>query len=366
MTTAENPSGARLVCGIPVRNLWLLMLYASPLFREIESGKAVAVEDNPDEIPDLAARMLCRRVERRIRRNLHYGYRQREAELNRVRGRIDLLTTERRGLLARGRVACRFEELTADTARNRYVRAALEHIAARLADAALAHRCRTLAAALRRMGVVGERPGRGEAAAVHSFGRHDADDRPMVAAARLAFDLALPAEDAGTRALAAPDRDIHWLRKLYEKGIAGFYDVMLPPLGWRVRAGEWLRWRIADRTPGMDAILPQMRTDIILEHPASKRRIVIDTKFNRVLTRGQYREAALRSGYLYQIYAYLRSQEGGDDPLADTASGLLLHPAVDGMLNERVVIQNHAIRFATVDLAAAAGTIRKQLEEVIS
>ena len=365
MTTAENPSGARLVCGIPVRNLWLLMLYASPLFRELAIGKTVAVEDNPDEIPDLAARILCRRVERRIRRNLHYGYRTREAELHRVRGRIDLLTTERRGLPARGRVACRFEELTADTARNRYVRAALESVASRLADAALARHCRTLAATLRRMGVVGERPGRGEAAAVHTFGRHDADDRPMVAAARLAFDLSLPAEEAGTRALSAPDRDVHWLRRLFEKGVAGLYDVILPPLGWRVRPGACLRWPVADRTPGMDAILPQMYADIILDHPASGRRVVIDTKFNRILAKSRYREASLRSGYLYQIYAYLRSQEGAD-PLADTACGLLLHPAVDGMLDERIVIQNHAVRFATVDLTAKASDIRARLEAVIA
>ena len=112
---AEN-SSARLVHGIPVRNLWLLMLYASPLFREIESSKTVAVEANPDEIPDLAARLLCRRVECRIRRNLHYGYRTRKAEVNRVRGRINYLATERRGLLKRGKVACCFEELTTDNA----------------------------------------------------------------------------------------------------------------------------------------------------------------------------------------------------------------------------------------------------------
>lgn len=31
---------------IPVRNLWLLMLYASDLFRDFEKAK-VAIEDNP-------------------------------------------------------------------------------------------------------------------------------------------------------------------------------------------------------------------------------------------------------------------------------------------------------------------------------
>jgi len=92
---------------------------------------------------------------------------------------------------------------------------------------------------------------------------------------------------------------------------------------------------------------------------------VIDTKFNSVVTRGWHREETLRSGYVYQIYAYLRSQEGNGDPLAETASGLLLHPSVGDMVNEAVVIQNHEIRFATVDLGATAKEIRAQLLQVL-
>ena len=349
---------------IPVRNLWLLMLYASDLFRDLEKAK-VAVEDNPDDIPDLVAEMLCRRVERRIQRNLSYGYQSREAVLGRVRGRIDLLKTERHRLLDRGKVACRFHELTIDTARNRYVRTALEEISKIVLRGGLAHRCRSLAASLRRMGVIGERPNRGEVS-IDRFGRHDADDQPMVAAAHLAFSLALPTEAAGSKQLSLPDREITWIRKLYEKGIAGFYDVVLSQKGWRVDAGKTIGWQIESKSLGIDKILPSMRTDIILDHPVAERRIVIDTKFNSVVTRGWYREESLRSGYVYQIYAYLRSQEGKGDLLAENASGLLLHPSVGDMVNEAVVIQNHEIRFATVDLGGTAKEIREQLLQVLA
>ncbi len=348
---------------IPVRNLWLLMLYASDLFRDLEKAK-VAVEDNPDDIPDLVAEMLCRRVERRIQRNLSYGYQSREAVLGRVRGRIDLLNTERHRLLDCGKVACRFDELTNDTARNRYVRAALEEISKIVLQGALSHRCRSLAASLRRMGVTGERPKRGEVS-IDRFGRHDANDQPVVAAAHLAFNLALPTEAAGAKHLSLPDREITWIRKLYEKGIAGFYDVVLSKRGWRVDAGKTIGWQIESKSLGIDKILPCMRTDIILDHSDTGRRIVIDTKFNSLVTRGWYREETLRSGYIYQIYAYLRSQEGNGDLLAENASGLLLHPSVGDMVNEAVVIQNHEIRFATVDLGGTAREIREQLLQVL-
>lgn len=348
---------------IPVRNLWLLMLYASDLFRDLEKAK-VTVEDNPDDIPDLVAEMLCRQVERRLQRNLSYGFQSRQAVLGHVRGRIDLLNTERHRLLDRGKVACRFDELTIDTARNRYVRAALEKIAKIVLRGALSRRCRSLAASLSRLGVTGERPSRGEVS-VGRFGRHDAEDQPMVAAAHLAFNLALPTESAGANQLSLPDREITWIRKLYEKGVAGFYDVVLSPQGWHVDAGKTIGWQIESKSPGIDKILPSMRTDIILDHSNAGRRTVIDTKFNSVVTRGWYREETLRSGYVYQMYAYLRSQEGQEDPLAENASGLLLHPSVGDMVNEAVVIQNHEIRFATVDLGATAREIREQLLQVL-
>ena len=76
---------------------------------------------------------------------------------------------------------------------------------------------------------------------------------------------------------------------------------------------------------------------------------------------GWYREETLRSGYVYQIYAYLRSQVGRGDSLADYASRLLLHPSVGEAVDEMVVIQGHGIRFATVDLTASAAEIRSKL-----
>ena len=349
---------------IPVRNLWLLMLYASDLFRQLDQASQVSVEENPDDIPDLVAQILSTQIEQRIKRNLSFGYQTREATLNRVRSRIDLLKTERHRLLDKGKVFCRFDELTVDTPRNRFVRSALEEISSLVKRQSLAHRCRYIANNLRRMGVVGEKPGRADVS-IGRFGRHDAIDRKMVAAAHLAFNLALPTESAGTRYLSLPDREITWIRKLYEKGIAGFYDATLSDQGWRVDAGKSIGWAIDQKSSGIDKIFPSMRTDITLSHEISGRRIIIDTKFNSIVTKGWYRDETLRSGYLYQIYTYLRSQEGLGDPLADKATGILLHPSIGSMLNESVAIQGHEIRFATIDLSAKTILIRRQLLQIL-
>ena len=84
------------------------------------------------------------------------------------------------------------------------------------------------------------------------------------------------------------------------------------------------------------------------------------------MTQSQYREAVLKSGYIYQLYTYLRSQERVEDPLSFGSSGLFLYPTVDGDLDETVRIQGHEIRFATVDLSQPTATIVNRLRSLVA
>ena len=365
--TTHDRLDAGYIGRIPVRNIWLLMLYASELYRVLPEIRRVEVENDPDELPELVAEILTRAVERRLRRNLSHGFRQREADLSRVRGRIDLLRTERHQLLQRGLIACRYDELTVDTPQNRYVRAALYRIAKTVRASELAHRCRAEATYLERAGVGGgsftsnvDRELRGT---VHQLGYMDAEDRQMMVAAHLAFNLALPTEESGRARLPMPSREEQWARRLFERAVGGFYDVTLSPHGWKVFRGLILQWPYRIGTNGIGTILPSMKTDIVLEH--STGRIVIDTKFAPALKQGWYREQTLSSGYIYQMYAYLRSQENRDDPLSRNSTGIVLHPTVEEELDEAAMIQGHELRFTTVNLAADSSAIRERLTAIV-
>jgi 5-methylcytosine-specific restriction enzyme subunit McrC len=361
MVTDVAP-GERLIGRVPVRNLWLLMLYASDLTR-IRGAFNVLMDDDLDDLPDLIAGLLADSVERRLRRNLTRGYRHREVALTRVRGRIDILKTEARQLLSRGEVFCRFEELTSDTPRNRHVRAALDLVVRLVRSNDLRRRCRSLSSSLTKAGVGGGRPSRADLV-LDQIGRNDSADRFMVALARLAFDLALPTESSGTTALYEPDREAAWVRRLFEKAVLGFARVELEPLGWSVRGGVPLDWQVSSASEGLADILPRMVTDIVLSPPGGVRRVVVDTKFSSILARGRFGDAGLKSGYLYQMYAYLRSQDGRV-PEWNGAAGLFLHPAIDCQLYEQAVIQDHRITFATVDLSGTAADIRKALRGIL-
>lgn len=348
---------------VPVRNLWLLMLYASELLSE-PGWRRVGLEASPEEMPDLIAQLLAGAVEARLRRRLTSGYQSQRAVLSRLRGRIDLLETERRQLFARGRILCHFDELTSDSPRNRFVRAALESVARAVRDTRLARRCRSLARTMRAMGILG----RASAPALlerEYFGRNDVVDQPMFTAAKLAFDLALPTECIGTNPVPSADHEGRHVRRLFERAVSGFYRFALDSQRWAVQPGKVFKWQTENETDGIGRIFPSMKVDMLLDNRAETRRIIIDTKFTSILSHGWYREQTLRSFYLYQIYAYLRSQEGRGDPLYEHATGLLLHPSVGSEVDESVTIQGHRIRFATVDLTASPVEIRSRLLSLV-
>lgn len=361
MTSLPPSPQVRRINRIPVRNMWFLFLYASDLARFGGQFDA-AVEASPD-LPSLVARLLCFSVERRLRRNLSRGYLQREAVVTRVRGRIDVLRTLSGELLRHGTVACRFQDLAIDTPRNRLVRAAFDALARLVSDTVLANDCSRLAYDLGCQGVSGLKPSRAELSA-DQIGRHDADDLMMVTLARFAFDLVLPTEDEGVHSLSRFDRDERLVRHLFEKAVGNFLRLELKD--WTVQTGRKLKWQVSVASPGAEAILPGMITDIVLEHRASPRRIVIDTKFTGIVTKSLYRDTVLRSGYVYQLYAYLRSQVPPHDPPSQQAEGILLHPALDADVDEHVVIQGHRMRFMTVDLRASVDHIAERLRQVVA
>ena len=371
----ENPTSG-FIGYIPVRNIWLLLLYASHLYRELPVSRRVEMENAPDDIPSLVAEILANAVERRIRRNLSHGYQRRQADLKRVRGRIDLLRTERRQLLQKGSVACVFEELTVDTPRNRYVKTALAHITSvvsRLADHShIERRCRDLGLRLERIGVVGHLDPRQSdtAVALDNVGWVDPHERVMLAAARLALNLSIPSEESGLAQLPIVSRNETEGWKLFEYAVAGFYEVALSHQGWKVRKSHHIKWPYTDPTSCLRSIMPEMIADIILERreygtPASGQRIVIDTKFTSIVKRSQYGKQTLKSGHMYQLYAYLRSQERLGDPKTLDSTGVLLYPSLGVDYNESAIIQGHRLSFATVDLAADSQTIRRQLLRIV-
>ena len=351
---------------IPIRNIWWLMLYASDL-GEAQNKALKGREDLPEDIPDLIGQILIKTVEKRLKRQLTYSFETKDEILSRVRGRINHLTTCRKQLLSKGKVSCTFNELSIDNVRNRYVRAALDGISRIIKKPSISNSCSSLANNLFQCGVTGPVPTAREIEN-QRFSRNDQSDKEMIAAAKLAMNLCLPNESEGKNEILDPEKSEHWMRRLYEKAIGNFYRFHLNPDNWTVITGKPMNWMIYNPTDGIKDILPSMKTDIILDNKIKYHRIVIDTKFTNIFHKRSswYREKSLKSGYIYQLYAYLRTQEGLGEKLNEDSSGMLLHPAIGEDIDESVTIQGHEMRFSTVDLTQPHEVIRNRLLNLVS
>ncbi|CCD88395.1 conserved protein of unknown function [Bradyrhizobium sp. ORS 285] len=350
----------RSEAGIPIRNLWMLLVYASELadFRD----QCLVDTDDDLELVDILGRLLAKVTERRLRSNLSRGYRRISAVIPRVRGRIDWFATLSNSHLERGRLACRFEELSFDIPRNRLVRCALIVIAGRVRNQHLASNCLRLSDDIGRLGVAASLPSKQDIAG-DTIAGHQTEDRLLVNTAQLVFAGVLPSEVSGETRLSKLARDEILLRKIFERAVAGFYRHELHASdGWKVRVQRHQDWPLEPNSSGDVTLLPGMRPDIILRQ-GNHHRIVLDTKFTNILTRGMSAAEKFKSANIYQIYAYLRSQAERGSLYAKT-EGILLYPSVDEEIDEAFHIQGHIIRFVTVNLALKPTEIMKRLYEI--
>ena len=105
-----------------------------------------------------------------------------------------------------------------------------------------------------------------------------------------------------------------------------------------------------------------MQTDIEVVHAGQKRKLVIDTKFTQIFTETRYKSEMLRSGYLYQLYAYLHTQGAQlKNQGIEHSEGMLLHPQCGQALDAYVDLQGHRMRFKTIDLMSSAEEFERQL-----
>lgn len=345
---------------IPVRSLWLLLIYASDMLKDLRADEreALLAGSRDLDLADAIAEVLVGEVERRLRQNLTMTYRTRADDLTRVRGRIDHLRTSTARLMERGQVACRFEELTADTVRNQYVCRVLRAASQVVQSKPLGSRCRTAAFRMERLGVTDRAPTRSEMSR-DRLSHHDAADRRMLDAAKLIHDMALPVHAVGSRLLPVLEQNDRLLRDLFEDAVRGFFAHSLAGDEWSVSRSNF-SWK-ATGDPASVALLPLLKTDTVLNQKSTGRKIVVETKFANALT-VHYTSTKIKSGYMFQLYAYLMSQSGAGDPAADRAEGVLLFALTQGQtpVESEVEIQSHRVRVLSVDLSGSPAEIRKQ------
>jgi 5-methylcytosine-specific restriction enzyme subunit McrC len=358
---APLPLGAKSPA-VPIRNLWHMLLYASTL-AVVDNHWLAAIEDAPT-LDALFARILIQGVQQQMRRGLGRSYKTQSQTIRGIRGRIDFAASVKRLTFPNGQAHCCFDEFAVNVPRNQIIRSTLAMLARdgdfgadRRGTEELKHSLRRLVGDLDGIDLVENVPsliGR------QQLSRNDGDYQIMLNICGLVWRCHMPTETSGGKAMTDLNRSAMTLHRVYEKFVTNFYRARLS--GWKVASQVPMSWHAELGSP----LLPGLRPDLCFQHRATGRLVVLDTKFTpNSLVRTPTEKDVFDSGHLYQLYAYLRSQEH-ITPLHRSASGILLYPTVHHELNETVILQGHRIRILTVDLAQPWRDIEDRLLSLFS
>jgi len=348
--------------GIPIRNLWHMLLYA---WNET-SEHHVSMQDveSAPTLDALLATVLIKYIEQRMRIGLGRGYVSTSRRLRAVRGRVNFPESLKQQTFEHGEAECDFQQYSSNEPRNQIIRSTFVRLVQagefgpnRTQADHLRQRLRSLVRNLNGVELIELTP---ELIRRQQMAQNDNDYRLMLAVCELILMSQMPLEVEGRRPLPAVDRDLLVLHRIYERFVANFYRMKLE--GWEVSAQQRLHWHAQDANEHLPFMIP----DLILREKKSGRIIVLDTKFTAgSLVENVSGKLVYDSSHLYQLYAYLRSQEHLSEKHAASA-GILLYPSINTQLSEHIHLQEHVIRVETVDLAAPWPDVEKELLELIN
>jgi 5-methylcytosine-specific restriction enzyme subunit McrC len=348
--------------GIPIRNLWHMLLYA---WKEADLNGPVTgseVESAPT-LDALFALVLIRSMQQRLRTGLGHAYVNERETIRGVRGRVNFSESLKDYSFEKGEAVCDFQHYSTNEPCNQIILSTISKLIQagefgpdRASADAIRQRLRWLARSLDGIDLIDLTPAR--------IGRqistqNDHDYRLMLSICELILQRQMPLEAGGGHTVPGIERDALVMHRIYERFVASFYRMKLK--GWEVTSQKRLEWH-ADET---NDHLPAMVPDLIIQEPGAGRMIVLDTKFTAgSLVENQWGKPVYDSSHLYQLYAYLRSQEHLSEAHR-AAYGILLYPAAQYSFSESIQLQGHLVRIECVDLAVPWQEVETQLLGII-
>ncbi len=296
---------------IRVHNIYYMLAYAFQVLKQ-ESYQRFT-EETFACAENLFAAILSRGILSQVKRGLGKGYCSREEALSSPRGKIEIGRTLGQGSVGRGRLICRFEELSENMELNQILKStALYLMDSRQVAETGKRELKKALVYLEHVDVVPVERIRWNQIHV---------DRNYAAYKMLLYVCCLAVEGKIFAAQAEGVRlpgflDDQKMHRLYERFVLEYYKRHYPQLQPRPAKISW------DTDDERDAFLPGMWTDITLEY--GKKILIIDTKYyqHSMQSRRGFGGSAVHSGHMYQIYAYVKNK---DRDHSGNVSGMLLY-----------------------------------------
>lgn len=324
---------------IPIRNLYYLFCYAWQRFPDGPTVD-VGVDSSPD-LPNLFARILVNDAHRLLRRGVDRGYRAFVEETRAPRGRMLLDQIVKQQTLRRGAVVCAVDELTPDVVHNQILKATCRLLArTRGIHLNLTHE---LGVIVQRLQAVSDIKLSAGIFGRVQLSRNTGQYRPLLRLCELIFKARLPDEEGSASSFADILKDETVMSAVFEDFLRNFYQHNQSQF---TVGREIMAWDATPMDEGSVGRVPIMETDITLR--SRQRTIVMDAKFYKEMLVSRGGPGKVRSGHLYQLFAYLE-HAGAKTPHLP-CDGALLYPAVGDPITLRYRVRDHEVLVKSIDL----------------
>jgi 5-methylcytosine-specific restriction enzyme subunit McrC len=190
------------------------------------------------------------------------------------------------------------------------------------------------------------------------LGRNSGYYRFLVDVCEIVHRNLLVDETTGETSFRDFTRDDKQMARLFEKFLYNFTQRSKTTFAVGAPRLDWLATGAAEDL----AYLPEMRTDIVLR--GHDQVIVIDAKYYSETLAEHFSKVSIRSGHLYQIYAYLSHLSM--DRVPKQVRGILIYPRTTAVLGVRVTLSGYPLHAATINLAQPWNRIKQHLLDMLA
>ena len=342
---------------IPVKNIYYMLCYA---WNVLEQSESVLVgSEKFDNIYNLLGRIYITGTNSLIKRGLSRSYIQEQEEMSTLKGKVKIADSIKRQTFQHGRMVCQYDNFSADMKLNQIIKATINILLkVPQLDWELKKKLQKLRiyfASIQDIQL--SKP----LFSSNRLNRNNQHYRMLINISELIYEGLITRETGNQVVFSDFIRD-RQMAKLYEKFVLNFYKKHLFSENFHIHSPK-LQWKLdSDVNEENLSLLPEMRTDIVIENKRKNTQLIIDTKFyGETLVSGNWTNIEkLRTGHLYQILAYVNNSN-----YFGTVKGMLLYPTIAKDIDADYRINGKDIHIRTLNLNVEWGEIVDRLVSIV-
>ena len=336
---------------IPIRNIYYMLSYSFSILRE-NGYKSIAAEKFKNTA-DICAAILIKAISLQLKKGMIREYESITELCILPRGKIEISDTIKTMNLKNPHIVCTYDEFSLNSYLNRIIKTTVEKLIGADISASRKKTLKKLILYFSNVNLIN--PGSINWNTINIY-KNQTDNLIITICYLIVNGLIQTTSDGNIKMLDYFDEQR--MCRLYEKFILGYYRKEFPELN---ACAAKIKWQIDGEGC---AVLPDMRSDIMLSDKSGKNILIIEAKYYSKITSIRYGKHILNSNNIYQIFAYVKNKEYElmKKP-HNSVSGMLLYARTDDEVlpDADCNMSGNMISIKTLDLNSDFEKISSQL-----